>query len=152
MLLSSMRVHFVIILSDRGDSFGSKGFSVKKQFAYFLLLVYLAASGSRLRAQASGTIAGAVVDTADAAVPTALVTAIDERTNLQRTAITSTRGAFLFNSLRPGVYTITVEAQGFQKYVRQHVELLADQTLTVDARLLIGQLSETVTVEGTPPQ
>jgi hypothetical protein len=116
----------------------------------FSVLLCLAAA--RLSAQAMGTIAGSVTDPANAGVPGALVTAIDERTNLPRTARTNSQGAFLVNSLKPSFYTVTVEAPGFQKSLRQHVELLADQTLTADARLQVGQLSETVTVEAAPPQ
>src|SRR5215467_6974067 len=125
---------------------------MKRQIAYVVLLVCVAATGERLSAQAMGTIAGVVTDSADTAVPKALVTAVDEHTNLRRTAFANAQGAFLVNSLKPSLYTITVKAAGFQKYLRQHIELLADQTLTVDARLQVGQVTETVTVEGAAAQ
>jgi hypothetical protein len=115
-------------------------------------LVCLAAFGHHLHAQALGAIAGVVTDASDAIVPGAIVTAVDERTNLSRAARASAHGEFVINSLRPSLYTITAEAPGFQKYVRQHVELLADQTLTADVRLQVGQLSDTVNVEGGAPQ
>jgi hypothetical protein len=94
-----------------------------------------------------GTIAGTVTDASSASVAGAVVTALDERTNLPRSVRANGQGEFLLQSLRPSVYTIAAEAPGFQKYVRQHVELLADQTLTVDVRLQVGQVTDTVTVE-----
>jgi hypothetical protein len=117
-----------------------------------LVLIGFAVSGSRLRAQALGSLTGSVTDASNATVPNALITAVDERTNLSRTTHANARGGFVINSLRPSLYTISGEAPGFQKFIRQHVELLADQTLTVDVHLQVGQLSDAVTVEGGAPQ
>jgi hypothetical protein len=122
------------------------------KYLYAVVLIGFAASGSRLRAQALGSFTGSVTDASNATVANALITAVDERTNLSRTNRANAQGGFVINSLRPSLYTISGEAPGFQKFVRQHVELLADQTLTVDVRLQVGQLSDTVTVEGGAPQ
>jgi len=103
-------------------------------------------------AQALGTIVGTVSDPSGAAVPAAHITAIELLTNLTRVVTTNGQGYYVVPSLRPSRYNITVEARGFQKYVHENVELLADQTLTVDAALQIGSATEEVTVEATPPQ
>jgi hypothetical protein len=125
---------------------------VKSYVFVGLVLVCVAAPVQPLRAQAIGTIAGAVTDATDAIVPGVRITALDEHTNLSRTVQSNAQGGYRLNSLQPSLYTITVEAPGFQKYVQQHVELLADQTLTLNVRLQVGQLSDTVTVEGGAPQ
>src|SRR5215467_10079844 len=131
--------------------FASRGRQAMK-YKCAVLLIGFWLHGSRLHAQALGAIAGSITDESNATVPNALIKAVDERTNLSRATRANAQGAFVINSLRPSLYTISGEAPGFQKFVRKHVELLADQTLTVDVRLQVGQLSDTVTVEGGAPQ
>ena len=125
----------------------------RANFARFIFLgAALSASPAGVYAQALGMIAGTVTDPSGAFVPAARTTATDERTNLSRSAITDRQGQYVLNSLRPSVYTVTTEAPGFQRYVRQHVEVRADQTLTVDASLSLGTAADTVTVGDTTPQ
>src|SRR5262249_55421929 len=103
-------------------------------------------------AQGLGTIVGTITDPSGASVPAARVTATEVLTNLARTVTTNAQGYYVIPSLRPSRYTILVDAAGFQKYEQQNVELLADQTLTVDAELKVGAATNTVTVVETPPQ
>jgi hypothetical protein len=120
-----------------------------KPFVCLLAFLFgLAAPGPRLRAQALGTIAGTVSDATGAAVPRAVVTALDERTNLHRSTRSNAQGAFVLNSLRPSLFTVTAEAPGFEKHIREHIELLADQALTLDLGLQVGKVTDAVTVEG----
>ena len=49
-----------------------------------------------------------------------------------------------------GTYTVKFELAGFKTNVRENVTLQVSQTLRLDAQLSVGQLSETVSVEGTP--
>ena len=112
------------------------------------MFVFLCTVVQGLRAQGVGAIAGNVTDATGAAVPNAVVTALDERTNLKRSVSANVQGEYLLNSLRPGSYTVSAEAPGFQKHLSREIELLADQTLTVDMRLQVGQVTDAVTVEG----
>ena len=50
--------------------------------------------------------------------------------------------------MRPAQYKVTVEAPAFRTYSQTGVTLLADQTLSVNAQLVVGQTSETVEVTG----
>jgi len=67
-------------------------------------------------------------------------------------AIADAHGAYVINSLRPSTYTIRAEAPGFQRSVHEHIVLLADQSLTIDAKLQVGQVTETVNVDESAPQ
>jgi hypothetical protein len=49
-----------------------------------------------------------------------------------------------------GTYSIKFEVIGFKAHVREKVTLQVSQTLRLDAELEVGQLTETVSVSGTP--
>jgi Carboxypeptidase regulatory-like domain/TonB-dependent Receptor Plug Domain len=101
---------------------------------------------TRLNAQALGAITGTVTDPTGASVPRAKVTATESETSFVRTIYSDDSGHYTVPSLRPTDYTLTVEAQGFDKFVQQNIRLVADQTATIDVQLKIGATAETMTV------
>ena len=54
--------------------------------------------------------------------------------------------------MRPSRYEITAEASGFQSFRRTDLELLANQSLTVNITMQVGAVTETVTVSGVAVQ
>ena len=64
----------------------------------------------------------------------------------ERTATTDQAGAYRFVQLMPGTYALKAERKGF-KTIKQAVDLLVDTPVTLDIRLEVGEISETVTVE-----
>jgi hypothetical protein len=121
--------------------------------AVLVIALIAGLAGRRVDAQTvTGSIAGAVEDSSGNVIPGASVTLINEGTAETRRGTTGERGAFVFPSLQPGVYTLHVEAQGFQTIERKNNHLTANEQLSVGAiRLGMGALSDTVTVtaEGT---
>jgi hypothetical protein len=111
----------------------------------FLLLFVLAAGAF---AQGGGNVAitGTVSDSTGAVVPGAKVTVTQKNTSTNRTDTANSTGQFNIVSIPPATYTVSVEAQGFKKYV-QDVVLLADQIRNMDIRLQVGQTNQQVTVE-----
>ena len=87
--------------------------------------------------QAFGTIAGNVSDSSGAVMPGARITAIQTETSFARDVVSDESGHYIIPNLRPTQYTLTVEAAGFQKVV-QSINLLANQSATLDIRLKIG--------------
>src|SRR5580700_10227720 len=78
-----------------------------------LLLLPLGKSGS-LRAQVStGSIVGSVVDSTDAVVPGATVTATNLATNIERSTTSNSDGLFAIPNLPTGNYQVDVSAKGF---------------------------------------
>jgi hypothetical protein len=97
-------------------------------------------------AQGLGSILGRVTDPAGAGVAGAQVSATQQGTGFSRDATSDTEGFYVIPSLQPAVYNITVEAKGFSTAKQQGITLLADQSLTVNMGLKLGQVTEIVTV------
>ncbi|MGH9843492.1 MAG: carboxypeptidase regulatory-like domain-containing protein, partial [Blastocatellia bacterium] len=98
--------------------------------------------------QQAGQIVGAVTDSRGEAVPNITVKAVEVGTGFARSAVTNTDGQYVLPALRPTQYEITVEAKGFRAFRRTGLELLANQSLTVNINLEVGTLAETVNVVG----
>ncbi len=96
---------------------------------------------------ATGRIEGTVLDPAGAVVPQASVTATNTRTGIVINVKANERGVFIFASLPPSIYALTVEAQGFRKAVLANLELNAAVSINEIIRLEVGSLTEAVTVE-----
>lgn len=97
--------------------------------------------------QQAGQIVGAVTDSKGEAVAGATVKAVEVGTGFARTVAADSDGRYVLPALRPTQYEITVEAKGFRAYRRAGVELLANQSLTVNVALEVGVVTETVQVE-----
>jgi hypothetical protein len=99
----------------------------------------------------TGKITGVVSDPSGAAVPNAAVTAKGPALMVPRTTKTQTDGSYLFDLLPPGTYDVTVSASGFKTYARPGIVITSGFTATVNARLEVGQVAQTVTVSGAEP-
>lgn len=112
------------------------------RFALAFLLSLTAAFGQI----GTSTITGRVTDTTGAVIPGVGVTVVQVQTNFTFTATTNNEGLYRVQSLQPGLYRITLEAQGFRRMVRENVELRTGDTLAVDATLEVGNVAESVEV------
>ena len=79
-------------------------------------------------------------------MPGVTVTATNTQTNEAASAVTSGEGLYSLPFLRPGIYTVTAELEGFRKYSREKVQLEVGQTQTINIALEIGTLTEVVSV------
>ena len=120
--------------------------AVLKEIILFFILVGLAAAQSP-----TGIIAGIARDSSGAAVGGAQVKLTARATGSARTVVSSEQGDFSFPALLAGEHEVTVEAAGFQRMVRQ-AAVEAGTTTTVDFTLRVGEITESVTVDGAVPQ
>ena len=121
---------------------------MRRQYWLSAALALLAATPGILNAQtATGQITGAISDASGAVVPGAKVTINSDQTGLSRTTTTNATGVYSFPLLPVGVYSVTVEQQGFSTAKRSNIQLNVDQVLRLDLDLAIGTTSETVNVE-----
>ena len=112
-----------------------------------LLVAALCALPSAIGAQEfRATVTGRVTDPAGLPMPGVTVTATNTQTNETATAVTSGEGLYSLPFLRPGVYTVAAELEGFRKYSREKVQLEVGQTQTINIALEIGTLTEVVSV------
>jgi hypothetical protein len=119
---------------------------MKRQLVSGLALLGLLAVDAA--AQESGQILGAVHDQTGALVPGVKVTAKEAGTGLARTASTGAGGDYVLPNLRPTTYIITAEAAGFRAFRQTGVQLLANQSLTLNIGIEVGAVTETVNVTG----
>jgi hypothetical protein len=103
-------------------------------------------------AQGSSTIVGTVTDSSDASVPSARITVTQEGTGTTRSVVSDANGSFIIPALRPANYEVTVEVAGFKKYTQTKVTLQADQSLTVNVKLEVGETTTSIVVNEAAPQ
>ncbi len=104
------------------------------------------------RAQESrGTILGRVMDPSGAVVSGAKVQVTNTQTNVSSASATNPEGNYEFPFLIPGTYRVTAELQGFKKAVRDGIELRVNDRLALDLALEVGEVAETVVVQGETP-
>jgi hypothetical protein len=100
--------------------------------------------------QTLGGITGQVQDSSGAVVADATVSLVGDQTQLSRTQKTSDTGTYNFVNLPIGSYTLTFSHDGFQTQNVPSIVVQANRTVSLNATLKIGQISETITVEETP--
>ena len=96
---------------------------------------------------ANGTILGTVTDNSGAVVGNAKVDVTNTATGVVTHSETSTNGDFTAPYLAPGIYSVTVQAPGFQKAVADNITLVVAQQARVNVVMRPGQVSETVEVQ-----
>lgn len=98
-----------------------------------------------------GSIVGNVTDSTGGAVPGATVTIEQAETKLKRELVTDATGAYHFTAVPTGTYTVTIAVEGFRTFGRPGVAVTLNTIARVDAKLEVGQLSETVSVSAETP-
>ena len=117
-----------------------------------LAMMFIAFSAQGLYAQGYGAISGTVTDPSGASVASATVKVTQTQTGRETVVTTGKDGDFVFPTLPPSVYSLSVSATGFQTYTQTGVVLQADQKVTANVRLKIGSPTETVSVTAEVPQ
>src|SRR5271163_397442 len=101
--------------------------------------------------ETTSAIVGQVTDATGGAVPSAIVALTNRENGGRRSVTTDEQGRFNFAQLKPGAYTIKVEAPGFAPQQNDNVVTGLGQKQTVNFTLRIAQSSQTVEVTGAPP-
>ena len=118
-----------------------------KHTLYVRLAIAGALSAIQLAAQSyQGGLRGSITDPGAAIIADAKVVLLEEATAVARTTLSSSSGEYAFSSVQPATYTISVEAPGFKRFERRGVTVATQQSLTLDMKLEVGQVNETVNV------
>ena len=107
--------------------------------------------GTAAAQQATGAIAGRVLDPQGSAVPGATVTARNPQTGFARTEASDRAGLYRLAALPVAAYELTVETPGFATLARRDVGVSVAQTTSVDFVLRIAEVTQVVTVTGDLP-
>ncbi|MGI8988034.1 MAG: carboxypeptidase regulatory-like domain-containing protein [Bryobacteraceae bacterium] len=112
-----------------------------------ILLSPLFGQGEAVNARLSGT----VLDLNNAAVPIAKLTLSNAETGFTRQFTTTDTGQYSFPLIPPGIYQLKVEKTGFNTYVQPNIALTVGQSSTLNPKLEVGTVSQSVEVEADAP-
>jgi len=117
-----------------------------------LAIVCCVSVGGPLLAQEStAELRGRVADAQDAPVPGATVTITNQNTGVTRQTVSNADGTYFVTAIPPGIYSLEATLSGFSKFNRPDIRLDLGRTTTIDVKLAIGNLTETVTITSETP-
>jgi hypothetical protein len=114
----------------------------------FLGISFLILTPAFLLAQDAATLTGTIRDNSGAVMAGASVTVKNTATGISRHLKTNSDGEYVAAALPPGRYNLSVSASGFRSYQAQGVILRVAQNARVDVTMLVGNVTEEVTVHG----
>jgi hypothetical protein len=116
-----------------------------------LCLALLWAVGASAQTVTTGNIAGTVTDTQGGVLPGATVTATHTPTGTTYEAVTGSDGRFSILNVRVGPYSVAVDMSGFKGEKQDNVDVQLGAERTVDFKLQVASVSETVDVVAEAP-
>ena len=128
--------------------------SATKILAALLLTVLLFLGVPATAQQTSGMVSGSIQDSQGAAVPNAKVTLINQAQGATFRELQSTAdGTFVITPVPASIYTLTVEAAGFKKFVKTDIQVFAADRIGLPPVVLeLGAVTDTITVEANTVQ
>ena len=96
----------------------------------------------------TGRIEGTVNDPQGSAVPGAAVKVVNTATNQTLETTADEKGIWVFPSMPTSTYVVTVNHRGFKTVTVENVKVDAGVPSTVNVKLEVGSLTETVEVQG----
>jgi len=116
------------------------------------IVVLVAAAATAFAQVQTGSITGTVTDPSNAVLPGVTVTLTGEKLiGGAETQVTDSTGTYRFDRLPPGSYTVKLELQGFKTITRDDIRVSAAFVATVNAKLEVGNVTESITVTGESP-
>ena len=96
----------------------------------------------------TASLTGAITDANGGVVPGARVVVLNPATNISLETTSGEDGYYTFSHLRPGVYEINIEKQGFKRETQSALQISVGQRARLDFALTVGQIAEAVTITG----
>ncbi len=97
-----------------------------------------------------GRVQGVVADTTGGVLPGASLVLKSAGTGVEVTRVSNDEGRYIFDYVDPGTYSLAVELPGFKKTIQQNILVQQRGDVTVDVKLEVGEVTESVTVEASP--
>lgn len=91
---------------------------------------------------------GRVTDQTGAVVPKAKITVLNLATNVAVPTATTDSGDYTVPYLKPGIYSVTASATGFDVETKTDITLQVSETVTVNFSMKVGTVTESITVSG----
>jgi hypothetical protein len=110
-----------------------------------LSTLFFFAGASFAQVDRSG-LTGTVTDASGSLLPRAHVTVVENATGLRRETVSDASGNYNIPQLPVGIYTVTIEHQGFKKLEFVDVEQVIGRTRTLDATLQVAGGEERINI------
>jgi hypothetical protein len=115
------------------------------------LVVLFLGAAPLLAQQGTTELRGRVTDAQSGVLPGVTVTVRNQATGMYRETVSGEDGSYIASGLTPGLYEVVAELSGFKKFNRRDLQLEVGKTTTVDVRMEVGGIEQTVTVTGESP-
>src|SRR5829696_8244917 len=115
---------------------------------FLLVLLFLANCLAATAAAQAGQaeLTGEVRDHAGSVIVNCNIKLTEKRINRTYASTVSASGVYTFTNLKPGLYTVVVEAAGFKRHVRERIRLATGEKVRLDVELEVGSVSESITI------
>jgi hypothetical protein len=118
----------------------------QKSAVLALFLLFAATCFTAAQTLERGAIHGFVYDASGSAVPGVKVTLTSSATGLKRDLTTDENGAYDFEALTPGEYTVSFESPAFNTYTVKQIVVTIGSSLALDAHMKIKTAEQNIVV------
>src|SRR5262245_26730577 len=105
-------------------------------------IVFMALASQAGAQLANSSISGTVVGADGAGLPKVAVTLRNQASGLVRTTVTADNGSYAIAGVKPGIYEVIFESEGYPAVNRQDVELLVGQETRLGVTLNLAEIAE----------
>ena len=116
-----------------------------------LILLAILIPVEALAQTGAASLTGIVTDQSGAVVPGATVTATNQATNVEYSAVSNDAGNYTVSSLPVGTYVVRAELSRFKTASTKPIQMEAKQIVRFDFKLELGGVAETVEVTSQSP-
>ena len=122
-----------------------------RSLCYCLAIFALLALQALHAQEARGQVLGRVTDASGAAIRGAQLTLTNVDTGVQFATTSNNSGDYLLPLLLPGKYKLLVSHPGFREYLQEGIEVQVAASISVNARLEVGDSKQSMTIVAETP-
>jgi len=97
-----------------------------------------------------GRVQGVVADSTGGVMPGASLVLKNTATGVEVSRVSNDEGRYVFDYVDPGSYSLSAELPGFKKCVQQNILVQQRGDVTVDIKMEVGEMTQSITVEASP--
>ncbi len=135
-----------------GEAYKARDTRLVRTVVMRVLLFALAGASICLAQSQYASLSGTVIDPGGASVPNVSIQLINVSNGERQSTLSNAAGTYAVPLLRPGMYRMEAEGEGFKRYVRTGIQLETGTQAGIDIELELGVRTESITVDAATPQ